>query len=149
MEDGLRARKLGLSLTKITPVLILVLMKDTLGAGDFQLSIFTISESRKNLLIMPSGVKILSEAKNFQLSTFNFQLSNPCFCGGWSWSKSKKSATNCKNTVLILVLLEDGLGACVMKDGKPEPTGVLILVFVEDSLGEANNFKNELICEVS
>ena len=69
-----------------TKVLIFVLIEDTLGVGDFQLSIFTISESRKSLLVMPSGVKILSEAKNFQLSTFNFQLSNPCFIGGWSWS---------------------------------------------------------------
>ena len=36
---------------------------------------------------------------------------NPCFSGGWSRRNSKTSQKKSVCTVLILVLVEDGLGA--------------------------------------
>ena len=35
---------------------------------------------------------------------------NPCFVGGWSWRLLKRTKRNIVGEVLILVLLEDGLG---------------------------------------
>ncbi len=40
----------------------------------------------------------------------NYSL-NPCFSGGWSRSSSKKTLSKKTSKVLILVLVEDGLGA--------------------------------------
>ena len=58
---------------------------------------------------------------------------NPCFSGGWS--RSACNARKRKRTrVLILVLVEDGLGVLVPAE-KADNTIVLILVLVEDGLG--------------
>ena len=48
---------------------------------------------------------------------------------------SKSVLTACVNSVLILVLVEDGLGALVLSAAKAAGRTVLILVLVEDGLG--------------
>ena len=59
---------------------------------------------------------------------------NPCFSGGWSRRLYKITKTDNTTEVLILVLVEDGLGGHrryhTRRDGN-----VLILVLVEDGLG--------------
>ena len=62
------------------------------------------------------------------------QCLNPCFSGGWSRSKSKRNNLTNIIEVLILVLVEDGLG--VVREGNIlSQSKVLILVLVEDGLG--------------
>ena len=60
---------------------------------------------------------------------------NPCFSGGWSRSIgiAISNAEHC--LVLILVLVEDGLGGCEKKSKQNRSKRVLILVLVEDGLG--------------
>ena len=48
---------------------------------------------------------------------------------------SKSVLTACVNSVLILVLVEDGLGALVLSAAKAAGRTVLILVLMEDGLG--------------
>ena len=51
----------------------------------------------------------------------------------------KPSDWECElNAVLILVLVEDGLGAALLVKGASFTTVVLILVLVEDGLGDLN-----------
>ena len=60
---------------------------------------------------------------------------NPCSCGGWSQSHTHEfTGFNTQITVLILVLVEDGLRAlsCIREEHRKLP--VLILVLVEDGL---------------
>ena len=66
------------------------------------------------------------------------QCLNPCFSGGWSRSKSKRNNLTNIIEVLILVLVEDGLG--VVREGNIlSQSKVLILVLVEDGLGDQLN----------
>ena len=59
---------------------------------------------------------------------------NPCFSGGWSRRPLKRGIQIQSTPVLILVLVEDGLGA--PKKGYSDTIfTVLILVLVEDGLG--------------
>ena len=61
---------------------------------------------------------------------------NPCFNGRWSRTSDKAALLNYFN-VLILVLMEDGLGlsqACIFLTRL-----VLILVLMEDGLGQCGN----------
>ncbi len=48
---------------------------------------------------------------------------NPCFSGGWSRRPIKVKPTFLYKIVLILVLVEDGLGASYIR-GKITPEGV-------------------------
>ena len=61
---------------------------------------------------------------------------NPCFSGGWSRSFMSSYWISLSTWVLILVLVEDGLGVKYFKPTK-ESLIVLILVLVEDGLGAA------------
>ena len=60
---------------------------------------------------------------------------NPCFSGGWSRRLWKKFQNFILHIVLILVLVEDGLGEDVQM-AYSHTALVLILVLVEDGLGE-------------
>ena len=60
---------------------------------------------------------------------------NPCFSGGWSRSTSAWEILCPPLIVLILVLVEDGLGEYLRKLVRSIVTTVLILVLVEDGLG--------------
>ncbi len=64
---------------------------------------------------------------------------NPCFSGGWS--RSKTASENWSKTwgVLILVLVEDGLGEAFTEFSLYNSI-VLILVLVEDGLGDSCKF---------
>ena len=60
---------------------------------------------------------------------------NPCFSGRWSRSHNREVRRRSANNVLILVLVEDGLGVSEnVVDWWSSPL-VLILVLVEDGLG--------------
>ena len=59
---------------------------------------------------------------------------NPCFSGGWSRRYLYKTKWQLLKEVLILVLVEDGLGGNISIFSAIENT-VLILVLVEDGLG--------------
>ncbi len=67
------------------------------------------------------------------------QCLNPCFSGGWSRSKSKRNNLTNIIEVLILVLVEDGLGELSVPYNKTPEHEVLILVLVEDGLGDQLN----------
>ena len=69
---------------------------------------------------------------------------NPCFSGGWSRRPKEQSPHTLNKQVLILVLVEDGLGAS-NELARRRFFGVLILVLVEDGLGALLQY-NE--CEV-
>ena len=60
---------------------------------------------------------------------------NPCFSGGWSRRKLTLTKSGEDDIVLILVLVEDGLGDVPMATQSAAKAGVLILVLVEDGLG--------------
>ena len=61
---------------------------------------------------------------------------NPCFSGGWSRRISSMKTFPKPTPVLILVLVEDGLGALEETPENVMERFVLILVLVEDGLGE-------------
>ena len=65
---------------------------------------------------------------------------NPCFSGGWSRRMPEGIPTIENWTVLILVLVEDGLGEVEVKDVRSVNVRVLILVLVEDGLGEFTGY---------
>ena len=71
---------------------------------------------------------------------------NPCFSGGWSRSIGYIVCKFTLSNVLILVLVEDGLGETVETYDIENYVLVLILVLVEDGLGEE---KQAIIDEVS
>ena len=50
--------------------------------------------------------------KNMQNDKFLYSL-NPCFSGGWSRSSATEALMDEWRDVLILVLVEDGLGAVI------------------------------------
>ena len=60
---------------------------------------------------------------------------NPCFSGGWSRSPRVEGRNHGEKRVLILVLVEDGLGDALLATASDEDKAVLILVLVEDGLG--------------
>ena len=62
---------------------------------------------------------------------------NPCFSGGWSRSSFNSTWTIEQFKVLILVLVEDGLGELDKSRDFTDVHAVLILVLVEDGLGES------------
>ena len=130
VEDGLGASRFQL-FENSKPVLILVLVEDGLGAF-----VKVPSTSTKTVLILVLVEDGLgASTKQSLLRRNSSQCLNPCFSGGWSrsckkvfidtypeeslnpcfsggWSRSSSSCTRrplC--TVLILVLVEDGLGA--------------------------------------
>ena len=63
---------------------------------------------------------------------------NPCFSGGWSRSTKSAVVVDDECVVLILVLVEDGLGGTILAAPDTD-TAVLILVLVEDGLGAREN----------
>ena len=60
---------------------------------------------------------------------------NPCCSGGWSRRRLRISSWLHSLIVLILVVLEDGLGGLQFLAGKKITAKVLILVVLEDGLG--------------
>ena len=60
---------------------------------------------------------------------------NPCFSGGWSRSAKYETQKAATVKVLILVLVEDGLGGSAQGAVSSNVAQVLILVLVEDGLG--------------
>ena len=62
---------------------------------------------------------------------------NPCFSGGWSRRGVSPPTSLRQRHVLILVLVEDGLGG-QRREYTSVCGPVLILVLVEDGLGEAS-----------
>ena len=60
---------------------------------------------------------------------------NPCFSGGWSRRHAELEQIERELSVLILVLVEDGLGVLLQSVQYNLRRLVLILVLVEDGLG--------------
>ncbi len=79
---------------------------------------------------------MVSECINYRdLCGLLFSL-NPCFSGGWSRRQTVVNNGLSFTAVLILVLVEDGLGESVQTSPIPmDYWVVLILVLVEDGLG--------------
>ena len=67
---------------------------------------------------------------------------NPCFSGGWSRREVCTPRIIFRGHVLILVLVEDGLGVCGIPGHRESSLLVLILVLVEDGLGVTPNHPN-------
>ena len=65
---------------------------------------------------------------------------NPCFSGGWSRRAILSVERTGHGTVLILVLVEDGLGDLNTLQKLTLSKTVLILVLVEDGLGVLMEF---------
>ena len=61
---------------------------------------------------------------------------NPCFSGRWSRREEIPLLPTKEGRVLILVLVEDGLGGTVTRTITLPSVTVLILVLVEDGLGD-------------
>ena len=81
---------------------------------------------------------MVSEMAIFNYTPENLESLNPCFSGGWS-RRGVKIANHLGLTVLILVLVEDGLGEAQKKASQAALDEVLILVLVEDGLGATKN----------
>ena len=78
---------------------------------------------------------MVSESSDQESLTFGGGGLNPCFSGGWSRRLKKSKIMATKNFVLILVLVEDGLGEGRRREYTSVCGPVLILVLVEDGLG--------------
>ncbi len=87
---------------------------------------------------------MVSEYRKKLKSTYKSSL-NPCFSGGWSRRQLRRVYRPGRSTVLILVLVEDGLGAR-LASANDKRYVVLILVLVEDGLGatKIGSFKHSL-----
>ena len=81
---------------------------------------------------------MVSELGQFASEDAARKCLNPCFSGGWSRSCSCTRLQRYCNVVLILVLVEDGLGDLAALPNTTTPKRVLILVLVEDGLGAPN-----------
>ena len=77
---------------------------------------------------------VSEEGKNFLFEMATGGL-NPCFSGGWSRRVGSCGQYIHRVCVLILVLVEDGLGGLGQLAGCEKIFTVLILVLVEDGLG--------------
>ena len=64
---------------------------------------------------------------------------NPCCSGRWSRRRDSLVYWKRNQCVLILVVVEDGLGETEAKNKVYNPQAVLILVVVEDGLGDYEN----------
>ena len=62
---------------------------------------------------------------------------NPCFSGKWSWRERVCETARARSVVLILVLVESGLGEVRERRGGRGTNHVLILVLVESGLGDS------------
>ena len=95
----------GLYLEQLFFVLILVLVED--GLGDLVSS----SNRRRLICLNPcfSGGWSRRSPKHFLRLEDKYGL-NPCFSGGWSRRRRSSRRGRAFNAVLILVLVEDGLG---------------------------------------
>ena len=131
MEDGLGAHTAGDTCGGHPYVLILVLVED--GLGEKVRSYMRIGVLVLILVLVEDGLggsttALHSRAKGARLNpcfsggwsrrietairTFaNTNRLNPCFSGGWSRSGDTFKVTTAVAAVLILVLVEDGLGA--------------------------------------
>ena len=109
VEDGLGGYDEEDGLRNTIYVLILVLVEDGLGAHQK-----TAITSRYLQSLNPcfSGGWSRRSFKKFFLIHIRKSL-NPCFSGGWSRSVKNKENTVYNLQVLILVLVEDGLGDTV------------------------------------
>ena len=77
---------------------------------------------------------MVSEAYETNNSVILHNRLNPCFSGGWSRSIFNTDFVTLDRIVLILVLVEDGLGVSI-NCFRIYYFEVLILVLVEDGLG--------------